>query len=351
MVSRLRELVKLFTDNKIDAFLVTKDINISYLTKFQASESYLFVSPKESFYITDFRYVLEAAKGLGETVRVRQYKGIIFDEVFVLAAARKIKRLGFDPNHLTVAQYQAAQKKCPRSVKLVPVAHLVETLREMKDSDEVSKVRQALVIHHQMLDLVKRKMKPGKRECDVLEMLEKFIKEKKVGFSFSPIIAAGTNSCFPHAKVTDRMIKKDDVVLVDTGIDFKGYKSDLTRMFFFGRMTPFLRETYETVRVAQRRAISEIRANVAVAQVDKAARGYLAEHNLDQYFGHALGHGVGLEIHESPRLSQASKAVLKEGMIVTVEPAVYIPGKFGIRYEDMVLVRKEKAEVISGNND
>ena len=185
----------------------------------------------------------------------------------------------------------------------------------------------------------------------MLEKLENFIKIKKVQFSFPPIIASGSNSCYPHAKVTDRKIRNNEPVLVDTGIEFKGYKSDLTRMFFLGKIPRFVYEVNEAVRVAQLRAIERIKDGIEVAEIDLLARKHLAKHKLEKFFGHSLGHGVGLEIHESPRLSQNNKSILKAGMVVTVEPAAYIPDRFGIRIEDMVLVKKDSCEVLSGNID
>lgn len=344
---RCRQLTQLLHTKNVDAFLVTKDINITYLTKFHASESWLIVTSRDVFYLTDSRYILEAQKGLKRAAVVKEYKKSMSDGLLELAALHNFKKLGFDPNHLTLAQYLTLKKKCGKRVQLVAIPFLVESLREIKDKEEIGAIRKALDIHQEALKFMKRQMKPGKSERELLEILERFVKSRNAAFSFSPIIASGPNSCFPHARITDRKIKNDDVVLLDTGILYKGYMSDLTRMFFFGRIPPFLRETYEIVRVAQRRAIAEIRANVPVAQADRAARGYLGQFKLDKFFGHALGHGVGLEIHESPRLSQTNEAVFREGMVVTVEPAVYLPGKFGIRYEDMVLVKKGKSEVIS----
>jgi len=170
-----------------------------------------------------------------------------------------------------------------------------------------------------------------------------------VKFSFEPIIASGPHSSYPHARLTGRKIRPNDLVLVDMGIDVQGYKSDLTRIFFLGRIPHLKGQVYESVRAAQQKAMDVIKAGVLGRDVDRAARNYLAKRKLARYFTHALGHGVGLEIHENPRLSQKSSSTLKEGMIITIEPAVYIPNKFGIRIEDMVLVTKKGCEVLSDN--
>ena len=348
MNSRIKQLIDTYKARRIDAFLVAQDTNIAYLTYFPASESWLLVGKRKASYITDFRYILEARKGLKDIAVVRYIKSR-GETLFQTCRQQNIRHLGFDPNHLTLAQYQALQKQCPRPVKLVAVPHLVEALRETKDATEIKYIRQALAIHKQAYQLVKRSIRPNMTEQDILSRLENFIKNKGVKFSFPPIIASGPNSCYPHAKVTGRKLKKSDILLVDIGIEVKGYKSDLTRMFFLGRIPPLVQKVNDAVAVAQRKAIEKIRPGVPVAELDLAARNHLAKNGLAQYFGHALGHGVGLDIHESPRLAQANPAILKTGMVITIEPAVYIPHRFGIRIEDMVLITPKGCEVLSGD--
>ncbi len=348
--SRIKQLTATFAQHKIDAFLVVKDVNITYLTNFPASESWLFVTPQKSFYITDFRYILEAQRGL-KGIAIKQYTKSIYQTLFETAAEQKIKSIGFDDRHITLAQYRTLTEKCPKTIKLVPTSNLVENFREIKDTYEVNQVKKALKVHADTLKFLKGVIKPGVTEQDVFLKLENYVKSRGCGFSFSPIIASGPNSCYPHAKVTNRKIKNNEPVLIDIGIDVNGYKSDLTRMFFLGRITPLVEKVNASVREAQQIAIAKIKAGISVADVDREARNSLAKNKLDQYFGHSLGHGVGLEIHENPRLSQNSNAILKEGMIVTVEPGVYLPNKFGIRIEDMVLVQKDKGKVLSGNID
>ena len=155
------------------------------------------------------------------------------------------------------------------------------------------------------------------------------------------LLASGSNSCLPHAQVTNRIFRTNDVVLVDMGIDVKGYKSDLTRMFFLGKIPRFVSQVNQHVDTAQKLAIEKIKAGVSASLIDQQARNYLKKHNLAQNFSHACGHGVGLDIHEYPRLSEHSSDILKEGMVITVEPAVYISHKFGVRIEDMILVTKK----------
>lgn len=350
MNSRIRQLIDTFKARHIDAFLVMQDTNIAYLTRFPAAESWLLVGKHKASYITDFRYILEARKGL-KGIGVVRYIKSRSETLFQTARQQGIRRLGFDPNHITLAQYQAFSKQCPSSIKLVALAHAVETLREIKDSGEIRYIREALVLHKEAYKLVRRAIRPHVSEQDILSRLENFVRHKGVRFSFPPIVASGANSCYPHAKVTARKLGKSDIVLVDIGIEVKGYKSDLTRMFFLGRIPPFVQRVNDAVAMAQRKAIEKIGPGVPVAELDLAARNHLAKNGLAQYFGHALGHGVGLDIHESPRLAQSNPAVLKAGMVITIEPAVYIPHRFGIRIEDMVLVTPKGCEVLSDDID
>ena len=346
---RIAKFVSQFSSLGIDAFLVTKDVNITYLTGFNASESWLLVTPKQSFYITDFRYILEAEKGL-KGIAIKKYDRSMFEAVFELAKDVRLKRIGFDDRHLSLAAFKQLQKNCPKGIDLIGLSDVVEIIREIKEKKEVDAIRDCLKLHHRAIKFLRGVIKPGLTEEDVLGKLEDYVKARHAGFSFPSIIASGPNSCFPHAHVSRRKIKNNEPVLIDTGIDINGYKSDLTRMVLLGKIPALVSEVTEIVKDAQRKAIAVIKAGVPVSAADQEARNHFKKFDLEQYFGHSLGHGVGLEIHESPRLSVKSPAVFKAGMVVTVEPAVYIPDqgrKFGVRIEDMVLVTKEGCEVLS----
>lgn len=349
MTFRLKKLVSEFSRHKnIDALLVTNDVNIRYLTGFNAAESWLLVTKAKAFYITDFRYIMEARQGL-KGVAVKQYTQTPCLTLFDLCKQYKIKRLGFDEKYTTVSLWKRLKEFCPRRTKLLPATGVVESLREVKEPAEVENIRQALKLHYKALDFLKKVVKIGANEAEILSKLEGFVKSHKAGFSFPPIIASGPNSCFPHAKVTNRVIRNNEPVLIDTGIDLNGYKSDLTRNFFLGTIPPRYAKALDAVKLAQKEAIALIKPGVPAAEVDLKARLVLRKFALAKYFGHSLGHGVGLEIHENPRLSARSTTVLEPGMIVTVEPAVYLPNQFGIRVEDMVLVTEQGCEVLSGD--
>lgn len=346
MNPRIQKLTSQFSELGIDAFLVTKDVNITYLTEFNASESWLLVAPKQSFYITDFRYILEAEEGL-KGIAIKKYERSMNESVFELAKNLRLKRIGFDDRHVSLAAFKQIKKNCPKGIELVELSDVVESMREIKEKKEVDAIRGCLKLHHAAIKFLRQTIKPGLTEEDVLGRLEAFVKERRAGFSFPSIIASGPNSCFPHARVSRRKIKNNEPVLIDTGIDIKGYKSDLTRIVLLGKIPSLVCEVAEIVKDAQRKAIAVIKAGVPVAAADQEARNHFKKFDLEQYFGHSLGHGVGLEIHEGPRLSVKSPAVFKAGMVVTVEPAVYIPHKFGVRIEDMVLVTNQGCEVLS----
>jgi len=348
MNNRLLKAQSLFNQYKIDALLVVNDIDVRYLTQYpMAAESWLLITSKENYYLTDFRYFLEVKKTL-KGIKTVQYQGSIFNSLFEIVNQEKIKHVGFNENHWSVVRYHQLQKVCPKSIKLVESNTLVESLREIKEPGEVEMIRKGLVIHQQALKYIKRYIKPNNTEKEVYDRLDGFVRSKNVGFSFSPIIASGPNSSFPHANVTTRKIRNNEPVLVDMGVDLNGYKTDLTRMFFLGKISNLIKEITAHVYEAQQRAIATISDGINIAEVDLKARKYLESKKLAKYFGHSLGHGVGLEIHESPRLYHTINRPLKSGMVVTVEPAVYLPNRFGIRLEEMVLVKKKGCEVISG---
>ncbi len=348
MNAKIKQLTRAFPRRKIDAFLVTKDINITYLTGFPACESWLLAAPRCASYITDFRYVHEAREGLkGKGVRVKRYTDSIYATLAEAIAAARIKRIGIDTRHLSLAQYRMLERRIPKGARLIKADDLVEEMRAVKDKGEVKKVKKALAIHKQAHLFLKKNIKPNIKESELLVKLERFVRSKGALFAFDPIIASGPNSCYPHAKVTGRKLRRGEMLLIDMGIDVNGYKSDLTRMFFLGKISALVSQVHDSVYAAQRAAIREIKAGVPASEIDDLARNCLKKKRLAKYFGHALGHGVGLEVHESPRLAHNDSSVLKEGMIITVEPAAYIPGKFGIRIEDMVLVRKNDCEILS----
>lgn len=350
MNARLRQLTEQFSSHGINACLICHNPNISYLTHFFSIDSWLFVTKKKAYYITDSRYIEEVRKGL-KNISLKEHKGSLIAAVIELADKDKIKSVGIDENHVSLSLHKCLLKAAPSRLKFKSANGVVEKLRVCKEDAEIRQIKQALKIHQEALKYLKRIIRPGRTEYEILNKLRRFVDERRVGFSFDPIIASGPNSAFPHAHVTHRKIRTNDVVLVDMGIDYHGYKSDLTRMFYLGKISKLVEDVGTYVSIAQQKAINAIAPGVPVSRIDDAARHFLEEKGLAKYFGHALGHGVGLEIHEAPRLSKRSNEILQEGMVVTVEPAVYLPNKFGVRLEEMVLVTKKGHKVLSDSID
>ena len=345
MESRIKLLQSRMLARGLDAYLVTADVDVSYLTRFAAAESWLLVLPRQSFYITDFRYAQEARAGLrGIPVRA---SGPPLATCAALLRQKAVRRLGLDSRRVTVAFLNRLKKARPAGTRLLMADGLVEQSRIIKDPEEVRRMQDCIALNQRVFQYARRIIRPGRSEADLLRRLEGFVRAHGAAFSFPPIVAAGDHSALPHARVTDRRLRARETVLLDLGIDIGGYKSDLTRMFFLGKISPLTRRVLAAVEAAQAAALDVIRPGVAAAAVDQAARHALQQAGLARYFGHSLGHGVGLEIHEAPSISPQSPAVLEPGMIFTVEPGVYLPGQFGIRLEDMVQVTADGCVVLS----
>ncbi|MDP2942303.1 MAG: Xaa-Pro peptidase family protein [Candidatus Omnitrophota bacterium] len=350
MRSRIERVIVTLVKERIDAFLITKAANVRYLSGYSGEEAILFITHKRRFFITDSRYALQARKDTkGFTVKI--IKSTLAETVRDLARALKVRRLGFECNDLTHAQHERLVRTLP-GTEIVPVSDIIEKLRQIKDAGEIRLIRRSVSILERSLIRFKTMLMPGLTERDLAAELEHFIKasggEKS---SFDIIVASGSNSAFPHAHPTNRRIKPNDMVLLDLGVECEGYNSDLTRVFFLGKINPRTKKIYGIVKEANRRSIKAIRSGVKISKIDEIARGFIRKRGFGGYFGHALGHGIGLEVHESPSISGRNHTVLKPGMVFTIEPAVYLPGRGGIRIEDMVLVTKKGCEVLTDGID
>jgi Xaa-Pro aminopeptidase len=345
-------LLKLYIDlekNHLDSLLVTSQPNISYLTGFSSRDSYLLISFKKSIFITDFRYLEETKQNL-KNFDIELIDSSLFKCINRLVKKLKLRRLGFEAKNLNFAEYQNLKKVLPPKTEFIPTYNLVESLRLIKDKKEIDKIKKAIQISIKTFGFIKSIIKPGIREIDLSAEIERFIRRESVSQSPFPIIvASGPRSCLPHALTSKRIIKDNEPVLVDLGVDFEGYKSNLTRCFFLGKMTNKFIKVYNIVLEAQKRALGIIREGIVINKIDKIARNFISENGFGRlFFGHNLGHGIGLEVHEEPAISSKNNNKTKEGMVFTIEPAVYIPKEFGVRIEDIVLVRKGGLEVLSG---
>ena len=346
---RIRNIYAKLTKKNLDGLIVSSQPNISYLTEFTSRDSYLLVAKKINVYFTDSRYIEEAKVSLKEVARIKKINGSVFKIIADTCKNLRLKRVGFEERNLAFGEYKMIKENLGNAIDLVPTYGLVEDSRQIKGKEELEKIKKATRIAIKALEFIKDFMSPGRKEIEIAAELERFIRYNGASDSaFNIIVASGPNSSFPHHITSQRKIKNNEPVLVDIGVDYLGYKSDLTRVFFLGRISPILRTSYGIVREAQDRAIKKIKPAVNINEIDTAARQYITQKKYGGFFGHSLGHGIGLEVHEEPRISKKENNNLRQGMVFTIEPAIYLPGKFGIRIEDMVLVTPKGAELLSG---
>ena len=322
-------------------FLVTSPINVRYLTGFESSNAAVLVSADRVVLVTDGRY-LEAARAVDAVELVQATRDIapfLGENLEGLAEAP----VAFESGDVTFAEYEALAGS---GVELLPVSGALERLRAVKDEDELEAIRRAARITDAAYERLAEEAIVGKTEAEVAWWLEAALREAGAeSVAFSPIVASGPNAALPHHHPGDRRIGPGETVVVDMGAMLGGYHSDCTRTFATGELSDDLREAYELCREAQAQALEAVRVGAAAPKVDAVARGKI--HEAGHEVLHGLGHGVGLDIHELPRLSDTSDAVLAAGNVVTVEPGVYLAGRGGIRIEDLVVVHEDGPEVLS----
>jgi Xaa-Pro aminopeptidase len=328
--------------------LVTSFTNVTYLTGFTGDDSYLLVRPDGELMLSDTRYTVQLGEECPDIdVSIRDSKVTMLEAVVKALRAAKIRRLGIEADSMTVSLRDQLGDKLPK-VAMISTSGLVEELRQVKDADEVARIRRAIRLAEKAFGVLRATLRPEKTEIEAAIDLEHQMRLFGAKYrGFQSIVGVGPRAALPHAVPTKRRIEESDFVLVDWGANEGLYLSDLTRVLVTGRISPKLRRIYGIVLKAQRRAIAAIRPGVSAKSVDRIARGVIADAGYGRYFGHGLGHGVGLEIHEAPRLAATSKAVLKRGMVITIEPGIYLPGWGGVRIEDDVLVTGRGHEVLS----
>jgi len=353
--SRLAQLQKLIRKQNLDAMLVTSAVNWFYLTGFTGEAGLLLVEPRRATLITDGRFTAQAAQEIPGVPVVLQKDGL-YRTCGNLLRERRLKRTGFDAQQMSVSQVQALKKASRATVRPVlrPGVRLeaapgfVQKLRTLKDAAELAQMRTAAILASRVVDAVIRLLKPGIRECEVAAEIEYQMRTRGAsGPAFETIVAFGERAALPHARPTAKRLKKGQLVVLDLGAILDGYCSDITRTVFVGKAPARVRLWYQAVLEAQAAAIDAVAAGRACGEVDAVARGVLAAHRLDQYFVHSTGHGLGLEVHEDPRVAKGQKTLLASGNVVTIEPGVYVPGVGGIRIEDDVAVHQNGNEVLT----
>jgi Xaa-Pro aminopeptidase len=344
---RRRALLSHLSKSQLGTLLVTQPASWYYLTGFTGESGALVVSRRGTALITDGRFTSQAREETSGVRIVQQSRSLVAAVGDFLKGAGGGK-VGFDPSHITVGQFAAMRRAGGRRVRWVASASHVEALRTRKDPQELAKMRRAAVLAGKVLEGALKLLKPGVRELEVAADIEYQMRHLGAsGPAFETIVAFGERSAFPHARATARRLRKNELVVLDLGAILAHYCSDITRTVVVGRASTRIRQWHKAVQEAQAAAVGTVKAGVSCGEVDAAARTVLARHRLDRYFVHSTGHGLGLEVHEDPRVAKGQKQTLEPGNVITIEPGVYVPGVGGIRIEDDVVVHASNTEVLT----
>src|SRR6266852_1577940 len=347
---RQRHLQATLAENKLDSLLVTHLPNIRYLCGFTGSAGTLLISERGAAFFTDGRYLTQARAEVSgaRTIIARKSPVLVAAEFLAASRSRTAQRLGLEPHSVTVGQREQLSAILKRKWKLISAPPLIERARMVKDREEIRRIRAAIKMGAALFQIARKKIRPGVKEVEVAAAMEYEARRAGAeGMSFSTIIAAGKRSAVVHGRASQARIPRRGFVVCDFGVILAGYCSDRTRTVHVGRPSGEARRLYEAVLEAQCAAISAVRPGAAAADVDEAARRVLRKRKLDRYFTHSTGHGLGLEIHEAPRLAEGQTQKLEPGMVITIEPGAYVPGKWGVRIEDVVVVTSSGCEVLT----
>lgn len=344
---RLAALVDRLTAAHLDALLLTSLPNIRYLTGFSGTSALLFVSPRETLLITDFRYQTQVADEVTDRVRVLIEGQSLWTGLWQHLAQASLAVVGFESSHLPHRDFQRLLEQGAR-YQWRPTVDLVEALRERKDAGEVALIARAAQAACTALGETLPQLRAGMTELAVAGVLEKALRDAgSEDFPFPSIVASGPRAALPHARSSGRVIAPGDFLLMDFGAVIQGYCADVTRTVVVGRATAEQRDVHAVVRVANERAASAVRPGMTGRDADALARGYIEQCGLGELFGHSLGHGLGLEVHEAPRLARTAEGALPEGAVVTIEPGVYRPGWGGVRIEDDVHLTTDGPRILT----
>jgi len=333
-------------ERKLDALLVSGAPNIRYLSGFTGDNGNVLVTPEKTILFTDPRFQIQAAQEVSCQVRIA--KGALVLEVLATIKRLKLKRIGYEPARMTCDVFESLKSRLPLHASLEPVNGWVEELRMVKSPDEIARIRRSVDTNSEAFEQAVRRVKPGMKESELAAELE--YRMRRLGAEkpcFDTIVAGGARSALPHAQPTAARLENGHLVVVDMGALQGGYCSDMTRMLFLGVPAAKTKRTYRAVLEAQLAAIDAVRAGALTRNVDRAARQVLKVYGLERAFVHSTGHGLGLEIHEPPRIGWKDKTRLRAGMAITIEQGVYLEGFGGIRIEDTVVVTESGCEILT----
>lgn len=346
MSSRVDRLLGKLAEEQLDALLVTNLTNVHYLTGFTGTSGLALISPDRQLFLSDFRYEQQA------TEQVSGFECVTVSGELTVALTQKLPngelRLGFDDADLSLKAFEGLRERLGEKIELVASSGVVAQLRSVKDRDEIEKIRAATAIADAAYEKVFEDGLVGRTERAIAARLEYEMRLAGAeGVSFPSIVATGAHGALPHAEPRDVEIPANTLVVIDWGAICEGYCSDCTRTTATGEIDGRMGEVYELVHKAQQRALDAIKAGISGRDADAVARETIAAGGFGDHFGHGLGHGVGLEVHEGPRLSQTATGELVADNVVTVEPGIYLPGEFGVRIEDLVVVHDYGCEVLT----
>jgi len=347
--ARRERLLEALAKTEANAILVTSEVNVRYLTGFTGDSTYLLLAPGATRLISDSRYTTQIEEECpGVEAEIRTQKTKMVDSVAAVLAATKPGRVGFEGDHLSFAAWEQL-RDAAKTTELTPLSGQVEALRAVKDAGEVEAIREAVRLAERAFRVVTAGLTPDMTEVEAAHEMEATLRRFGApGVSFEPIIAAGDRAALPHYRPSRNRIGDAGLLLIDWGARGpSGYISDLTRTFATAPITPELEKVHRIVNEARQAGIAAVRPGAKATDVDAAARSVIENAGYGDNFGHGLGHGIGLQVHESIRLSSISKDELKPGMVVTIEPGIYLPGWGGVRIEDDVLVTEDGCDVLS----
>jgi len=343
--SRCELLFPLLREARASAMLVTALPNIRYLSGFTGSSGVLLLTSERFLLFTDPRYQTQAAQESGCDVKIA--KGPLIKELSTWVKRLRVRSLGFEQNRIGFEDYRQLKAYLP-GVRLRPISGAVEQLRMIKSAAEIATIKTSVQVNSAALEQALRHFKPSMTEIDLAAEIEFRMRRLGAdGVAFETIVASGARSALPHARPTDRPIQQDELLLIDMGAQVAGYASDMTRTHAVGKLNAKVRRMYRAVLESQLAAVDAVKPGASCAGVDRAARGVLRGFGLDKLFIHSTGHGLGLEIHERPRVGRSERTKLEAGMAITIEPGVYQEGLGGVRIEDTVVVTSRGCEILT----
>ncbi len=354
-ISRIRMTM---SHNKLDAVLITSPEDRFYLSGFYAedvgvkeSAGSLLITKEENILLTDSRYLFQAqdeAKGWQILIYKKGLSQGIKEALLHLSHKKKVF-IGYQPSFLTCKKMEQIKKTLPNIELKYDIEPILERIRRQKTKTEIETIKRAIDVAEEVFDQIFHELKVGMSEKEVAFKILEGLYKKADGPSFPPIVASGPNAALPHAVPTDRLIKEGEPIIIDMGAILNGYCSDMTRTVFLGEISDYWKNIYKIVKLAQEKAQEALRAGKICKEIDKIARTIIKEHGFGKEFLHSLGHGVGVAVHEPPYLSPRYRKKLLSGMVVTIEPGIYISQKGGVRLENMALVLEDTAQILSSN--